>query len=169
MAVKVLVAYGTKHGATKEIAEKVGETIKQEGLQVDVLSAEKVKNVEDYHGVVIGSAMYIGQWRKEVKEFITVNEKTLSSRPVWLFCSGPTGPGDPVKQMSGWIVPQGLKPVVERIKPRNIAVFHGNTNVSKMSWGEKLVLKGVKSGIGDFRDWDMITGWAKGIAAELKK
>jgi len=64
MANKVLVAYGSKYGSTAEIAEKIGHVIADEGFQVDVLSADKVKNVTDYQGVVIGSAAYIGNWRK---------------------------------------------------------------------------------------------------------
>jgi menaquinone-dependent protoporphyrinogen oxidase len=169
MAVKVLVAYGSKYGSTKEIAEKVGEVLKQEGLQVDVLSADKVKDVTDYQGIIIGSAMYIGMWRKEVKKFVKNNEKELTQKPVWIFTSGPTGKGDPVKQMSGWLYPQGLKPVIENIKPRDITVFHGNAIVEKMSGMEKWVMKRVKSETGDFRDWGMITAWAKKVAAEMKK
>jgi menaquinone-dependent protoporphyrinogen oxidase len=169
MADKVLVAYGSKYGATKEIAEKVGEALKKEGLAADVVSADKVKEVTAYKAVVIGSAVYIGMWRKEVKKFIKNNEKALSERPVWIFSSGPTGEGDPVKQMSGWIIPPGLKPVIANIKPKDIAVFHGNVNVEKMSGMDKFVIKRVKSPVGDLRDWGMITEWAKKIAVEMKK
>jgi menaquinone-dependent protoporphyrinogen oxidase len=169
MAGKVLIAYGSKYGATKEIADKIGEAIKQEGLQVDILSADKVKDVAGYQGVVIGSAMYMGMWRKEVMDFVKNNEKVLSERPVWVFTSGPTGKGDPVQQMGGWLVPKAIKPVLDNIKPRDIAVFHGVFNKSKVSLLEKGIMKMVKADIGDFRDWDAIAKWAKGIAAELKK
>lgn len=33
----ILAAYGSKRGSTAEIAEKIGETLRQKGLQVDVL------------------------------------------------------------------------------------------------------------------------------------
>jgi menaquinone-dependent protoporphyrinogen IX oxidase len=33
MGVHVLVTYGTKHGATKEIAEKIGQDCRKVGLQ----------------------------------------------------------------------------------------------------------------------------------------
>jgi len=70
--------------------------------------------------------------------------------------------------MKGWIVPKGIKPVIDRIKPKDITVFHGDIRVEKMGWIEKWIMKRVKSEYGDFRDWDMITKWAKGIAAALK-
>ncbi|MBN1222528.1 MAG: hypothetical protein JXB23_04730 [Candidatus Aminicenantes bacterium] len=34
---QVLVTYATKHGATAEIAEKIGQVLRQAGLGVDVL------------------------------------------------------------------------------------------------------------------------------------
>jgi menaquinone-dependent protoporphyrinogen oxidase len=33
---RVLVAYGTRHGATAEIAEAIGKTLRTAGLEVDV-------------------------------------------------------------------------------------------------------------------------------------
>ncbi|MBN1160731.1 MAG: flavodoxin domain-containing protein [Dehalococcoidales bacterium] len=169
MMIKVLMAYGSKYGATKEIAEKIGEALTGQGLQADVISAGKVKNVADYQAVIIGSAAYIGGWRKEVSNFVKKNEKVLAELPVWIFSSGPTEKGDPVKLLEGWLVPKGLKPVIDRIKPRDITVFHGMINQQKLNFMEKYMLKMVKTEIGDFRDWDMISKWAKGIAEAVKK
>jgi menaquinone-dependent protoporphyrinogen oxidase len=169
MATKVLVAYGSKYGSTKEIAEKIGEAIAREGLEVDIKSAKDVKSIADYRGVVIGSAAYIGMWRKEVNHFVKKNEKALAGLPVWVFSSGPAGKGDPVQQMQGWLIPKSIKPVIDNIKPRDITVFHGNIDVGKMNFIEKRMIKAAKSEYGDFRDWDAIAKWGKGIAMELKK
>ena len=38
----ILVAYASKYGATAEIAEKIGEVLRQSSLDVSVLSVEKV-------------------------------------------------------------------------------------------------------------------------------
>jgi len=167
--VKILIVYGSKYGATAEIAGKIGEAIAQEGHEAHVQPADKVKNVADYQAVVIGSAAYIGGWRKEVSKFVTKNEQALAERPVWVFSSGPTEKGDPVKLLEGWLVPKGIKPIMDRIKPRDITVFHGVINIEKLNFLEKQMMKMVKTEIGDYRDWDAITGWAKGIADALKK
>ena len=37
----ILVAYASKYGATKEIAEKIGEVLLQSGKQVDVFPLER--------------------------------------------------------------------------------------------------------------------------------
>ncbi|MCL4505492.1 MAG: flavodoxin domain-containing protein [Chloroflexi bacterium] len=91
---KVLVAYATKYGATAEIAEKIGQTLRSAGLQVDVVPANKVGNPGAYDAVVLGSAVYVGGWRKEAVAFLEANEAALKTRPVWFFSSGPTGEGD---------------------------------------------------------------------------
>jgi menaquinone-dependent protoporphyrinogen oxidase len=169
MDTKVLVAYASKYGATAEIAEKIGQALKQEGLQADVLPVKSVKNLSEYKAAVIGSAVYIGQWRKEAANFLKKNEKMLTERPVWLFSTGPAGEGDPVQLMKGWRFPKGLQPVADSIKPRDIAIFHGNVDTNKMNFFEKWMISNVKSPMGDFRDWNAITKWATDIASALKK
>ncbi len=169
MEKKVLVAYASKYGSTAEIAKKIGEVIKQEGLAVDVLPANRVTDPAYYKAVVIGSAAYIGGWRKEASSFIRANEKLLVTKPVWIFSSGPAEKGDPVKLLEGWLYPKALKPVIDRIKPRDVTVFHGVINMEKLNFLEKRMIKMAKSGIGDFRDWAAIEKWAKGIAEEVKK
>ena len=169
MDTKVLVAYASKYSATKEIAEKISQALSDEGFDVDVLNAGNVPDPAAYGAFIVGSASYIGQWRKEASKFVKANADTLTGKPVWIFSSGPTGEGDVDKLMSGWQCPGGLKPFIEKIKPKDIVVFHGKADPEKMNFLERWVLKRVKSGIGDFRNWDDITGWAKKIAAELKK
>jgi menaquinone-dependent protoporphyrinogen oxidase len=166
--VQVLVAYATKHGATAGIAEKVGAVLREEGLQVDVIPADRVDDPASYDAVVLGSAVYAGQWRKEAATFLEDNEDVLTARPVWLFSSGPTGEEDPVESMDGWRFPEGLQPVADRVGPRDTAFFHGVLDMKKLNLAEKLAVKALKAPVGDFRDWDAITSWAEGIAAALK-
>lgn len=169
MAITVLVAYASKYGATAEIAEKIGQLLRQEDLQADVLPVNRVGNLTQYKAVIIGSAVYIGKWRKEAAKFLRTNEKLLAERFVWLFSSGPTGEGDPVELMKGWRFPEGLRPIIDRIQPRDIAIFHGMLDIKKLNFLEKFAIKNVKSPVGDFRDWDAITSWTTAIADELKK
>lgn len=169
MNTKVLVAYATRYSATKEIAEKIGTVLRQEGLPADVHPANSVSDLVPYKAVVLGSAVYIGRWRKEASKFLKANEKVLGEQLVWLFSSGPTGEGDPVELMQGWRFPKALQPIADRIQPRDIAVFHGVVNLEKLNFIEKWMVKNVKLPIGDFRDWDAITSWATVIADVVKE
>ena len=165
---KILVTYATKHGATAEIAEKIGAVVQAAGLAVEVLPVDQVETLSKYQAVVFGSAVYMGQWRKEAINFLEANEQTFAEMPVWFFSSGPTGEGNPVALMKGWEFPEAQKPIADRIQPRAIAVFHGILDTHKLNFAEKLMVKGVKAPIGDFRDWDAIDTWASEIAATLK-
>ena len=165
---QVLVTYGTKYGATAEIAEKIGEVLRQVGLEADVRSARDVIDLSKYGAVVLGSAVYIGRWRKEAVQFVEAHEDALTQRPLWVFSSGPTGEGDPVELVQGWKLPGNLQPVIERIQPRDIAVFHGAVDMSKLNPLERWGLGRIKTPIGDFRDWDAIGAWAEAIAQALQ-
>ncbi len=168
METRVLVAYATKYGATAEIAERIAQVLRQAELHTDVLPADRVGDLSAYQAVVLGSAVYIGRWRKEAVKFLKVNEEVLAGQAVWLFSSGPTGEGDPVKLTQGWSFPGALQPIADRIQPRDIAVFHGSMDASNLSFIEKWLIKNVKAPLGDFRDWDAIVAWAAAIADELK-
>jgi menaquinone-dependent protoporphyrinogen oxidase len=163
----VLIAYATKYGATAEIAERIGQILRQAGLQVDVLDAEQAGDPTNYAAVVLGSAVYAGSWRKEAAAFLEAHEAALAGRPTWLFSSGPTGEGDAVELMKGWRFPEALQPTADRIQPRDIASFHGEIDTKKLNLAEKLLVKGIKAPTGDFRDWDAIEAWAGGIAQAL--
>lgn len=164
---RILVTYASKHGATAGIAEKIGEVLREEGLRVDVEPVDRVGDVGPYAAVVLGSAVYVGRWRKEAAQFLKNHEAELSARPVWLFSSGPTGEGDPVETMDGWRFPDNLQDVADRIEPRDVAVFLGAIDPGTLNLIERTAIKKVGAPIGDFRDWYAIADWARSIAASL--
>jgi menaquinone-dependent protoporphyrinogen oxidase len=169
MKKKVLVAYASKYGATAEIADKIGEVLNNAGLPTDVSPVKQVSDLTKYNAVVLGSAVYIGLWRKEAVKFLKSNQKTLAEKQVWVFSSGPSGEDDPVEILQGWQFPKGQQEIADRIQPRDIVVFHGNVDLSKLNFIEKSMIKNVKAPVGDFRDWDAIESWATFIAKALKE
>jgi len=168
MEMRVLVTYASKYGSTAEIADKIGEVLRASGNQVNILPVKRVDDLAVYDAVVLGSAVYIGKWRKSAAKFLKKNEAILVQRPVWLFSSGPTGDGDPVELLEGWRFPKKQQPIAERIQPRDIVVFHGNVDVDVLNGIEKSMVTNVKVPVGDFRDWDTITTWAECIAEALE-
>lgn len=165
---RILVAHASKYGSTAEIAQKIAQVLRQRGLRTAVLPVNAARDLSPYSAFVLGSAVYAGQWRKEAASFLEANEEILAERPVWLFSSGPTGEGDPVELMNGWHFPEAQQPIADRIRPRDVAFFHGVLDTKKFSLPEKLAVKGIKAPVGDFRDWDAITLWATAIA-EVQK
>ena len=168
MASRVLVAYASKYGATKEIANKIGEILQEASLKVNVLSAGQVYDLTPYDAVVLGSAVYDRKWCMEAAAFLATYESSLAKIPVWLFSSGAIGKGDPTMLMNGWHFPAELQALAYRIHPRDITFFHGAINIEKLNFAEKQIAKEFYTPLGDYRDWNAITNWAVSIAVSLR-
>jgi menaquinone-dependent protoporphyrinogen oxidase len=165
---KVLVAYASQYGATMEIAERMGVVLRRSGFDVDVLPVDQVDDLTSYQSIIVGSGVYIGQWNKKASQFLSTNEKTLASRKVWIFSSGPTGEGDPEVLLEGWRLPPTVQTVAERIRPLDVAVFHGYINPAKLNVIQRWVIKNiVKKPLGDYRDWKSIEDWTSEVAKKL--
>ena len=78
---KVLVAYASKYGATAEIAERIGQVLREAGVTTEVLPAGKVRDLTTYRAVVLGSAAYIFHWRKAATRLLKALA-ALAPRPV---------------------------------------------------------------------------------------
>jgi menaquinone-dependent protoporphyrinogen oxidase len=156
----VLVAYASRHTATRGIAEHIAAALRARGHQAVVESVEHVDDVTPYEAVVLGSAVYYGRWLKSATEFVGRHHETLADRPVWLFSSGPLGdqPADkPAEAMA----------LQEAIRPRDHRVFSGALDRAGLRLRERLVVGALKAPCGDFRDWDEIDAFAQTIADEL--
>ena len=165
---KLLVTYASKYGSTAEIADVIGKELRKRGYEVEIRPVDQVDHLEGYDGFVIGSALYAGSWMKPAAKFLRAHQELLASHPVWLFSSGPTGQGDPNELMDGWTFPENLDKVRAKIKPKDVILFHGQLDLDKLNFAEKMIVKSVKATIGDFRDWLVIRGWARRIDLDLQ-
>ncbi len=165
----VLVAYASKYGSTAEIAGRIARVLKEEGHKVQLRDASEVGQIAEFDAVVLGSAVYAGQWRKSAADLMLSCESSLSHIPVWFFSSGPTGEGEPEEIMNGWNFPDSLLDSASRIQPRDKAFFHGVLDPELLILPEKLIVKGLGAPLGDFRNWEKIEAWANSIAKFLSK
>lgn len=85
---KVLVATASRHGATDEIAAEIGGRLNDRGIDAEVVAVGDVTGLDGYDAVVLGSAVYMGRWLKEAREFVGAHGDQLRARPTWLFSSG---------------------------------------------------------------------------------
>lgn len=76
----VMVAYASKHGSTKGIADFIGERLRNHGLGVDFRDVKNLRNPEDYEAFVVGIAICMFQWMKEAREFVSRNRAILSNQ-----------------------------------------------------------------------------------------
>jgi menaquinone-dependent protoporphyrinogen oxidase len=160
----VLVAYASKHGSTRGIAERISEKLRQEGTQAEARLLDAVENPGSYDAFVIGSAVYYGSWLKEATEWVRRNQAVLAEHPVWLFSSGPLGTDIKDAEQQ----PKEMPEFREAIGPCDHRIFFGALDPSRLSFAERMMVKAVRALEGDFRDWDAIETWAAGIARDQK-
>ncbi len=162
-----LMAYASRYGATREIAEVIGKVLRDRGLAVDVRPAGEVARIEAYRAVIIGSALYSGGWLEDATELLESFQDDLARRPVWMFSSGPTVPGDPAEALGGWTYPEDLRSLVARVRPMDIALFAGKIDPDALNLQDWLINRSMRGVAGDFRAWPRIIAWAARIADAL--
>lgn len=83
---KTLIAYGSKYGTAEKCSKEIAKHITG---QVDIvdLKANKEIKLADYDKVIIGSSIYAGGLRKEVKAFYEKNKEILKDKKVAVFIS----------------------------------------------------------------------------------
>jgi flavorubredoxin len=62
----VLMAYATRHGSTRQVAEAVTAAMRKAGAQVTALPARDVReSAAGYDLVVLGAPLYSGRWHHD--------------------------------------------------------------------------------------------------------
>jgi menaquinone-dependent protoporphyrinogen oxidase len=163
----VLVTAASKEGATSEIAEAIGQTLRKRGLDTTVSAPERVKNVHGYDAFVIGSAVYMGHWLEPASVLVSRLGPVVSDRPVWLFSSGPVG--DPTRKLVQQMGadPAELPTLLAQTKAREHRMFAGKLVKQRGSRAQRISLSIFRGFEGDFRNWSDIDRWASQIADAL--
>ncbi len=166
---RVLVSAASRHGATGEIAERIGEVLRrclaERHTQADVVvrAPEDVPVLEGYDAFVLGSAVYMGHWLDPARTLVRNNPTAFAGRPVWLFSSGPIGaPPKPDE------LPVDVGDAVSVTHAREHRLFTGKIDRDALGFSEKAIVVALRAPSGDFRDWDAIESWATGIAEALR-
>jgi menaquinone-dependent protoporphyrinogen oxidase len=163
----VLVAAASKHGATEDIAERIGADLSECGLEVEVRKLGEVDDVRAYEAVVLGSAIFYGKWMKEAIRFVDNHADALAERPTWLFGSGSITGDPPVAEDPEGMLGRLVERLVETAHAREHKMFAGKLDSSKLNLAEKLPVKMAGGREGDWRDFKAVDEWAAGIANEL--
>ena len=159
--IRVLVAYASKHGSTREIAAAIAATLRDAGLEADPLAAGEVRDLAGYGAVVLGSGLYSATWLRDANRFVRHHRATLATLPVWLFSSGPLDRSADLEEIpmtahvaasTAGLVIRGHRTFGGRLTPDALEIDAGILATHR---------------IGDFRDWDAVRAWAAGIAAAL--
>jgi len=165
MSKKVLLAYASRAGSTAEVAERIGNILKDLDLDVDVRSVKEVTDITGYDSVVIGSAVRMFKLLPETMKFANRFRDKLKNKPVAYFIVCLTMYEN--SEESRAKAQEYLKPLLDIKQPISTGLFGGKMDYSKLSFIWRILFKG-RIPEGDFRNWDLIEEWARNLGVALK-
>jgi len=161
---KVLVTAASRHGSTAEIATVIAGILEASDIDAEVLQPEAVASVVGYDAVILGSAVYAGQWLEPARAFAARHADDLATRPVFLFSSGPLGypprrPAEPADAVAVDLITGAM----------DVQVFPGRLVGRELDLPERLFATRTHAPYGDFRLWDDIIDWTREIVRHLRE
>lgn len=173
MKTEVLIAYCTRSGSTAEVAQAIGQTVRDAGLSVQVKAIADVESISEGTEIVLGTALYIGHFPKEFHRFLTRFEGELAKVRPWVFVLGPTE-----KERKQFAAAEGqARRELDKhptLRPADMRVLGGKFDPAhlNLAFPMSLILKlpanpMKKMPASDIRDWEWIHRWAGAIAEEI--
>lgn len=163
----VLVAYASRHGATKGIAARIAERIASAGTAVDLRQVDAIESLDAYDAVVFGAPVYDQSWPPEADRFVDRHRDALAARALWLFSVGSFGD---TKLLIGPLTrkePRRIAEVRLALSPREYRVFQGVIQKHQWPFWSRVLFHAFGGRFGDHRDWRVIEAWADQIALAL--
>ena len=144
----VLMAYATKNGSTRQVAESITAALREAGAQVTAPPARAVReSVSGYDLIVLGAPLYSGRWHRDAHRFLKCHRRELAAVPVAVFGMGPRNDTEEAWQHSRAQLDRAL---AKRgwLNPVAVTVFGG---VDPPGRGKRPR---------DLRNWQTIHSWA---------
>lgn len=157
----VLVAYATRRGSTREVAERVCEVLEERGLTAHLRPASEVRDLDGYGAVVLGGSLYVGRWHHAAHRFLRRHEEALRERPLAVFALGPI----PNRGERDWQASRRqFAAALSRhgVEPGLVEVFGGRIDPSRLPFPLSTLPAE------DARDWVAIEAWAGSLPGAMR-
>jgi menaquinone-dependent protoporphyrinogen oxidase len=166
MSHRTLIAYASRAGSTAEVAEAVGDVLRERGIDVDVCSVKDVADIASYDSLVLGSAIWVGKPLPEMLRFVADHCDAKAGVPVayFILCDLLREYTPANRQVAlGYLAP--LRKLHE---PVSAGMFAGRRDFSRvhpvLAWVLMHLFHIVE---GDWRNWEQIRAWAMTVAPQL--
>lgn len=168
---RILVTYASRSGSTAATAEAISKTLLEDGVQVDLLPMQDVKDLTPYSAVVLGSPIRNSRWLPEALRFVQDNRMELTRKRVAMFTLSITlamSNGEQHLQA----VKQWIAPVRSQVKPVSEGLFAGRLDFTKLPLTFDTLKLRLVVALGIFpkddrRDWNSVRVWAENLSPLL--
>lgn len=138
---KILIAYASKHGTTKECAERLGACLEGKDFYVADLSIE-TPDVKNFDICLVGGSVRFGRLQKEARVFLKEQEEALCQKPLGLFfCCGLPHENEYYRDV--------LFSKKLREHAFEILYFGGSLRLEGLSFFEKMLVRSIRSSIAE--------------------
>jgi menaquinone-dependent protoporphyrinogen oxidase len=174
MSNKILVTYASRASSTAGVADAIGKTLAESGLEIEVRPMQEVHDLTPYSAVVAGSAIRMDSWLPEAMQFVERHQVELNKKPfaTFLVCLALSAKNEKRLEKAKQGAANYLQPVRELVTPISEGRFAGALDLSKIpELRYRLLFRvGASLGIfpeGDHRDWGAIQQWASDLPERL--
>jgi menaquinone-dependent protoporphyrinogen oxidase len=171
---KILIAYSTTDGHTREICNRLRGTIGQQAHQVSLAPLEEVadESLESYDTIVVGASIRYGRHRPALVDFIGRNADVLN-RKASAFFSVSVVARKPAKNQPH--TNPYVRKLLRRIawRPRAVGVFAGKIDYPRYGTLDRLIIRGIMwltggptdpKAVVEFTDWEQVEAFGGLIA-----
>ena len=145
----VLVAFATKDGSTREVAEVIANRLRETGADVVVEPARACRDsVAERDLVVLGAPLYSGRWHRDAHWFLRRHRRELHDVPFAIFGLGPRNSTDDAWERSRAALDRAIAKHAW-LGPDLVSVFGGVDPPKRATKPRR-----------DLRDWSVIDAWA---------
>jgi menaquinone-dependent protoporphyrinogen oxidase len=175
---RILLAYSTVDGHTREIVTFIGSLYEKEGHEVAVRSLDGGPvEVADFDRVVVGASIRYGKHRPNVTEWINANAGALAARPGGFFSVNLVArkPDRDRVENNNYV-----KKFLNGIdwQPQHIGIFAGKLDYPKYGFWDRqairlimLMTKGPTdpTAVVEFTDWGKVEQFAREVLALARR
>lgn len=163
---RILIAFSTTDGHTREISERLREVVEQQGHAVTLISIADESDIDlnQFDKIVVGASIRYGKHSKQVYHFIESHQALLESKPNAFFSVNVVArkPGKNAPETNPY-----LQKFLKQIswKPKNLAVFAGKIDYPRYRFWDRQVIRMImwmtkgptdSGSVTDFTDWKQV-------------
>lgn len=173
----VLITYSSGYGATKEIAEEIGNIIQsQTNCAITSQSIHECDDIKDFDAIVLGSSVRADKPLANARDFFSTHRYGLTEKKLALFVVSITASTPEGVDVAKKEYVTQLHDRYPWLSPVSIAAFGGKVDFDKLNPVMQSLVQNVMkekgvdgNGSFDARNWDDIRAWAKQLAFQFSE